>query len=29
VPLWTLSAAAALAAIGSGVMLHREWRSSR
>ena len=29
VPLWTLSAAAALAAIGSGVMLHREWRSSQ
>jgi hypothetical protein len=28
VPLWTLSAAAALAAIGSGVMLRREWRSA-
>jgi len=29
VPLWTLATAAGLAAIGSGVMLHREWRSSR
>ena len=29
VPLWTLSAAAALAAIGSGVMLRREWRSAQ
>ena len=26
VPLWTLATAAGLAAIGSGVMLHREWR---
>jgi len=29
VPLWTLATAAGLAAIGSGVMLQREWRSSR
>ncbi len=29
VPLWTLSAAAAVAAIGSGIMLRREWRSSQ
>jgi hypothetical protein len=29
VPLWTLATAASLAAIGSGVMLHREWRSTR
>jgi len=29
VPLWTLATAAGLAAIGSGVMLHREWRASR
>ena len=29
VPLWTLATAAGLAAIGSGVMLHREWRSTR
>lgn len=29
VPLWTLSAAAALAAIGSGIMLRREWRSAQ
>ena len=26
VPLWTLSTAAAVAALGSGVMLRREWR---
>jgi hypothetical protein len=29
VPLWTLATAAGLAAIGSGVMLHREWRASQ
>jgi hypothetical protein len=29
VPLWTLATAAGLAAIGSGIMLHREWRASR
>jgi hypothetical protein len=29
VPLWTLATAAGLAAIGSGVMLHREWRATR
>ncbi len=29
VPLWTLATVAGLAAIGSGVMLHREWRASR
>ena len=29
VPLWTLSAVAAVAAIGSGIMLRREWRSSQ
>jgi hypothetical protein len=29
VPLWTLATVAGLAAIGSGVLLHREWRSSR
>ena len=29
VPLWTLATAAGLAAIGSGIMLHREWRATR
>jgi len=29
VPLWTLATAAGLAAIGSGIMLRREWRESR
>ena len=29
VPLWTLATAAGLAAIGSGIMLHREWRTSQ
>ncbi len=29
VPLWTLATAAGLAAIGSGIMLHREWLSTR
>jgi hypothetical protein len=29
VPLWTLATVAGLAAIGSGVLLHREWRSTR
>ena len=29
VPLWTLATVAGLAAIGSGIMLHREWRASQ
>jgi hypothetical protein len=29
VPLWTLATAAGLAALGSGVMLWREWRATR
>ena len=29
VPLWTLATAAGLAAIGSGIMLWREWEASR
>jgi len=29
VPLWTLATVAGLAAIGSGVLLYREWRSTR
>jgi hypothetical protein len=29
VPLWTLATAAGLAAIGSGIMLSREWRPTR
>ena len=29
VPLWTLATVAGLAALGSSVMLHREWRATR
>ena len=29
VPLWTLAVTAGLAAIGSGIMLRREWRLTR